>query len=46
MTKKLCCKGYKVIREKIKDYLRFWTHAGETRFPIFAWGSLERCAIV
>ena len=23
-------------REKIEDYLRFLTHAGETRFPIFA----------
>ena len=28
--------------KKIKDYLRFWTHAGETRFPIFAWGSLGK----
>ena len=26
-------------REKIEDYLRFLTHAGETRFPIFAWES-------
>ena len=25
-----------VSREKIEDYLRFLTHAGETRFPIFA----------
>ena len=23
-------------REKLEDYLRFLTHAGETRFPIFA----------
>ena len=23
-------------REKIEDYLRFLTHGGETRFPIFA----------
>ena len=22
-----------------EDYLRFFTHAGETRFPIFAWGN-------
>ena len=29
-------------REKIEDYLRFLTHAGETRFPIFAWGSLRK----
>ena len=29
-------------REKIKDYLRFLTHAGETRFPIFAWGNLRK----
>ena len=28
-------------REKIEDYLRFLTHAGETRFPIFAWGNFE-----
>ena len=29
-------------REKIEDYLRFLTHAGETRFPIFAWGNLRK----
>ncbi len=29
-------------REKIEDYLRFLTHAGETRFPIFAWESLPK----
>ena len=29
-------------REKIEDYLRFLTHAGETRFPIFAWESLGK----
>ena len=27
-------------REKIEDYLRFLTPAGETRFLIFAYGSL------
>jgi len=29
-------------REKIEDYLRFLTHAGETRFPIFACGNLGK----
>ena len=29
-------------REKIEDYLRFLTHAGETRFPIFACGNLRK----
>ena len=29
-------------REKIEDFLRFFTHAGETRFPIFAWGNLQK----
>ena len=28
--------------EKIVDYLQFLTHAGETRFPIFAWGNLRK----
>ena len=32
----------KVSREKIEDYLRFLTHAGEMRVPIFAWGSLRK----
>ena len=34
--------GGKVDREKIEDYLRFLTHDGETRFPIFAWGNLQK----
>ena len=25
--------------EKIEEYLRFLTHAGETKFPIFDWGN-------
>ena len=25
-----------IVGKKIEDYLRFLTHAGETRFPIFA----------
>ena len=29
-------------REKIEDYLRFLTHAGEKRFPIFAFVSLRK----
>ena len=29
-------------REKIEDYLRFFTHAGETSFPIFARGTLAK----
>ena len=29
-------------REKIEDYLRFLTHPGETRFPIFACESLQK----
>ena len=29
-------------REKIEDYLRFLTHAGEMRFPIFACKSLSK----
>ncbi len=29
-------------REKIEDYLRFLTRAGETRFPIFACGNLPK----
>ena len=29
-------------REKVEDYLRFLTHAGETRFPIFACESLQK----
>ena len=29
-------------REKIEDYRRFFTHAGETRFPIFACRSLRK----
>ena len=28
--------------EKIKDYLSLLTHAGETWFPIFDWGSLNK----
>ena len=34
--------GGKVDREKIEDYLRFLTHDGETRFPIFACKSLQK----
>ena len=30
-------------QEKIEDYLKFLTHAGETWFPIFAWGNLPFC---
>ena len=30
------------VRGKIEDYLRFLTHAGETRFPNFAWESLRK----
>ena len=31
-----------VLQEKIKDYLRFLTDVGETRFPIFAWAKLGK----
>ena len=31
-----------MIGKKIEDYLRFLTLAGETRFPIFARGSLAK----
>ena len=31
-----------MIGKKIEDYLQFFTHAGETRFPIFAWESLPK----
>ena len=34
--------GKFICREKIEDYLRFLTHAGETRFSIFAWESLRK----
>ncbi len=32
----------RVSREKIEEYLRFLIHAGETRFPVFAWGNLSK----
>ena len=31
-----------LIGKKIEDYLRFLTHAGETRFPIFVWGQFPK----
>ena len=33
---------FRRYREKIEEYLRFFTHAGQTRFPIFAWGNLQK----
>ena len=36
------CSEEEGYREKIEDYLRFLTHAGETRFPIFAWTSWRK----
>ena len=41
-VKQPLCTKFGDNREKIEDYLRFLTHAGETRFPIFAWGNLRK----
>ena len=37
-----CFSNFSINREKMEDYLQFFTHAGESRFPIFAWESLRK----
>ena len=34
--------SHSLLSGKNEDYLRFLTNAGETRFPIFAWGNFRK----